>query len=135
MLVEEGVQVLLSLLARGLDENPYAEFEFEPDHFDAREIHLLSFKQAWQSTWADMTVEQWVRWLSVHWGIQRHLERGPAQAARGASRHVQDPPTGARTSRYRSAAPRGDGTSTWQSLSDPSGSRSDRPRRLMHGRF
>jgi hypothetical protein len=73
VLVEEGVQVLLSLLARGLDENPYAEFEFEPDHFDAREIHLLSFKQAWQSTWADMTVEEWVRWLSVHWGVQRHL--------------------------------------------------------------
>ena len=72
-LVEEGVQILLSLLARGLDDNPYAEFEFEPDHFDAREIHLLSFKQAWQSTWADMTVEEWVRWLSVHWGIQRHL--------------------------------------------------------------
>ena len=46
VLVEEGVQVLLSLLARGLDENPYAEFEFEPDHFDAREIHLLSFKQS-----------------------------------------------------------------------------------------
>ena len=72
-LVEEGVHVLLSLLARGLDENPYAEFEFEPDHFDGREIHLLSFKQAWQSTWADMTIEQWVRWLAVHWGIQRHL--------------------------------------------------------------
>jgi hypothetical protein len=73
LVVEEGVQILLSLLARGLDENPYADFEFEPDHFDAREIHLLSLRQAWQSTWADMTVEQWVRWLSVHWGIQRHL--------------------------------------------------------------
>ena len=73
MLVEQGVQILLSLLARGLDENPYAEFDFEPDHFDAREVHLLSFKQAWQSTWADMTIEQWVRWLAVHWGIQRHL--------------------------------------------------------------
>lgn len=72
-LAEEGVHVLLSLLARGLDENPYAEFEFEPDHFDAREIHLLSFKQAWQSTWADMTIEQWVRWLAVHWGVRRHL--------------------------------------------------------------
>jgi hypothetical protein len=73
LLVEEGVQVLLSLLVRGLDENPYAEFEFEPDHFDSTEIHLLSFKQAWQSTWADMTIEQWVRGLAIHWGIQRHL--------------------------------------------------------------
>lgn len=73
VLVEEGVQLLLTLLARGVDENPYREFEFEPDHFDAREVHLLSFKQAWSSIWAEMTVEEWVRWLSVRWGIQRHL--------------------------------------------------------------
>jgi hypothetical protein len=73
VLVEEGVQILLSLLARRLQENPYADFDFEPDHFDAREVHLLSFKQAWQSTWSDMTVDEWVKWLAVHWGVQRHL--------------------------------------------------------------
>jgi hypothetical protein len=73
VLVEEGVQVLLSLLARRLEDNPYADFDFEPDHFDAREVHLLSFKQAWQSTWSEMTVEEWVKWLAVHWGVQRHL--------------------------------------------------------------
>jgi hypothetical protein len=72
-LAEEGVYLLLSLLARGLDDNPYAEFDFDPDHFDPREIHLLSLKQAWQSTWSDMTMEEWVRWLAVHWGVQRHL--------------------------------------------------------------
>jgi len=73
VLVEEGVAILLSMLARGIDENPYAEFEFEPDHFDMREVHLLSFGRAWRSTWADMTIEQWVRWVAVHWGVQRHL--------------------------------------------------------------
>jgi hypothetical protein len=73
LLVEEGVQILLSLLARQIDENPYAEFEFDPDRFDPREIHLLSFRHAWQSTWSDMTVDEWVRWLAVHWGVQRHL--------------------------------------------------------------
>lgn len=72
-LVAEGVQILLSLIARGLDGNPYVDFEFEPDHFDPREIHLLSFKEAWQSTWAEMTIEEWVRWLAVRWGVQRHL--------------------------------------------------------------
>jgi hypothetical protein len=72
-LVEGGVYLLLSLLARGLDDNPYAEFDFDPDHFDPREIHLLSLKQAWRSTWSDMTIEEWVRWLAVHWGVQRHL--------------------------------------------------------------
>jgi len=70
---EEGINVLLSLLARGLDDNPYAEFDFDPDHFDPREIHLLSLKQVWQSTWSAMTIEEWVRWLAVHWGVQRHL--------------------------------------------------------------
>ena len=73
VLVEEGVKVLLSLLARGVDDSAYSEFEFEPDYFDAREVHLLSFGQAWRSRWADMTIEEWVRWLAVHWGVQRHL--------------------------------------------------------------
>jgi len=63
----------LSLIARGLDDNPYAEFDFDPDYFDPREIHLQSFKHAWQSIWSDMTMEEWVRWLAIHWGVQRHL--------------------------------------------------------------
>jgi hypothetical protein len=72
-LVAESVYLLLSLLARGLDDNPYAEFDFDPDYFDPREIHLLSLKQAWQSTWSNMTIEEWIRWLAIHWGVQRHL--------------------------------------------------------------
>jgi len=27
----------------------------------------------WRSIWTDLTVEQLVRWLAVHWGVQRHL--------------------------------------------------------------
>ena len=73
VLAEEGALVLLTLLARGVGEHPYSDFEFEPDYFNASEVHLLSFRQAWQSTWSDMTVQQWVRWLAVNWGIQRHL--------------------------------------------------------------
>ena len=73
VLVEEGVNVLLSLLARGIGDNAYSEFEFEPDYFDSGELHLLSFGQAWRSRWADMTIEEWVRWLVVNWGVQRHL--------------------------------------------------------------
>jgi hypothetical protein len=68
-LVEEGVYLLLSLLARVLDDNSYTEFDFDPDYFDPRESHLLSLKWAWQSTWSDMTIEQWVRWLADHWGV------------------------------------------------------------------
>ena len=72
-LLNECTQVLLSLLARGIDANPYSEFDFDPDYFAAQELHLVSFRREWDSTWAEMTVEQWVRWLAVHWGIQRHL--------------------------------------------------------------
>jgi hypothetical protein len=75
-LVEEGIHLLLCLMARGLDDNPYKEFEFDPDYFDPREIHLLSLKQASESTWSEMTIEDWVRWLAIHWGIQRHLNVG-----------------------------------------------------------
>jgi len=73
LLVNEGVQILLSLLARGIDEDPYGEFEFGRDHFDSREVHLQSFGRAWRSTWGEMTIEQWVHWVAVHWGVQRHL--------------------------------------------------------------
>lgn len=72
-LVEEGVQILLSLIARGGTATPYAEFDFDPDHFDPREIHLQSFDHAWQAMWREMTIDEWVRWLAVHWGVQRHL--------------------------------------------------------------
>jgi hypothetical protein len=56
-----------------VDPNPYGEFDFDPDYFGAQELHLLSFGRAWRSIWADLTLEQWVKWLSVNWGIQRHL--------------------------------------------------------------
>jgi hypothetical protein len=72
-LVDEGIHILMSLLARGVEESPYSEFEFEPDYCDPKQVHLLSFKQAWQSTWADMTIEEWARWLAVHWGLEQHL--------------------------------------------------------------
>lgn len=72
-LVEDAIEILLALLARPGDDRPYADFEFEPDRFDPREIHLQSLGQMWRSTWAEMTIEEWVRWLAVHWGVQRHL--------------------------------------------------------------
>jgi len=72
-LLHESTQVLLSILARGIEANPYSDFEFEPDYFAPQELHLVSFGHAWESTWSEMTVESWVRWLAVRWGIQRHL--------------------------------------------------------------
>ena len=70
---EESVQILLALLARGVDEYPYADFELDPEYFDPEEIHLLSLRHASRTTWIGITVGERVRWLSVHWCIGRHL--------------------------------------------------------------
>ena len=69
----ESVAILLSLLARGVDEYPYVDFELDPEYFDPREVHLLSLRQVSRSAWAEISVEAWVRWLAVHWGVARHL--------------------------------------------------------------
>jgi hypothetical protein len=69
----ESVAILLALLARGVDEYPYADFELDPEYFDPREVHLLSLRQVSRSEWAIMSVQEWIRWLAVHWGINRHL--------------------------------------------------------------
>jgi hypothetical protein len=69
----ESVAILLSLLARGVDEYPYGDFALDPEYFDPNEVHLLSLRQVSRSAWADISVEAWVRWLAVHWGVARHL--------------------------------------------------------------
>ena len=69
----ESVAVLLALLARGVEEYPYGDFEIDQEYFDPREIHLLSLRQATRNEWDGMTVEEWIRWLAVQWGVSRHL--------------------------------------------------------------
>ncbi len=69
----ESVAILLALLARGFDDSPYGDFEIDQEYFDPREIHLLSFWQTSNSEWGGMTVEEWIRWLAVQWGVSRHL--------------------------------------------------------------
>lgn len=69
----ESVAILLALLARGIDDYPYGEFEIDQEYFNPREVHLLSFRQAINNEWAGMTLEGWIRWLAVQWGVSRHL--------------------------------------------------------------
>jgi len=72
-IAQESVAVLLALLARGVDESPYGDFELDPEYFDPREVHLLSLRHASQSEWVGLTVEGWIRWVAVQWGVARHL--------------------------------------------------------------
>jgi len=72
-IASESISILLALLARGVDEYPYGDFELDPEYFDPGEIHLLSLRHAARGDWSGLTVEGWVRWLAVHWGVARHL--------------------------------------------------------------
>lgn len=72
-IAQESIAILLALLARGVDEYPYGDFELAPEYFDPREVHLLSLRHASKTEWARLTVEAWVRWLAVQWGVARHL--------------------------------------------------------------
>jgi hypothetical protein len=72
-IAHESIAILLTLLARGVDEYPYGDFELDPEYFDLREVHLLSLRHASKSDWAGLSVEEWIRWVAVHWGVARHL--------------------------------------------------------------
>ena len=72
-IAEESIAILLALLARGVDEYPYSDFELDPEYFDPREVHLLSLRHASRAEWVGLTVEGWIRWLAVEWGVARHL--------------------------------------------------------------
>lgn len=69
----ESIGILASLLARGVDGYPYADFNLAPEYFDPGEIHLLSFREAFHRDWATLTMGDWVKWLSIHWGVNRHI--------------------------------------------------------------
>ena len=72
-IAQESVAILLALLARGIDEYPYGDFELDPEYFDPREVHLLSLRHASKNEWVGLSVEDWIRWIAVHWGVARHL--------------------------------------------------------------
>jgi hypothetical protein len=72
-LATNSVRILASLLARGVDDYPYADVEIDSSYFGPQDIHLLSLRQAFRNQWAGLTVADWIRWLAVEWGISRHL--------------------------------------------------------------
>ncbi|MEZ4226811.1 MAG: hypothetical protein R3B13_38070 [Polyangiaceae bacterium] len=68
----EAILLLLTLLARGLRENPYAEFDLDPSYFSPQEIHLLTLRR-WSLEWAEWPLSDWFAWLGSRWTIERHL--------------------------------------------------------------
>src|SRR5690606_18942839 len=78
----ESVAILLALLARGVDEYPYGDFELDPEYFDSREVHLLSLRHASKNERAGLTVEAWIRWVAGQREVARRLH-GQLRRLRG----------------------------------------------------
>lgn len=68
----ESTLLLLSLLARGLREYPYQEFDLDPAYFSAGDIHLVTLRR-WAAEWENWPVGEWVAWLGRRWCVERHL--------------------------------------------------------------
>ncbi len=68
----ESTMLLLSLLARGLRDYPYQEFDLDPAYFSAGDIHLVTLRRL-AGEWEHWALGDWVAWLGRRWCIERHL--------------------------------------------------------------
>lgn len=68
----ESTMLLLSLLARGLRDYPYQEFDLDPAYFSAGDVHLVTLRR-WAKEWEPWPFQDWVAWLGRRWCIERHL--------------------------------------------------------------
>lgn len=80
----ESTLLLLSLLARGIHEHPYEDFDLEPAYFSSEDIHLVALRR-WSAEWESWSLGDWVAWLGHRWCIERHL-RVALRKLRGESR-------------------------------------------------
>ena len=69
---KESAILLLSLLVRGLHDDPYQEFDLDPAYFAPAEIHLASLRQK-APEWQDWPLREWASWIGRRWCIERHL--------------------------------------------------------------
>ena len=64
--------LLLSLLARGLRDNPYQEFELDSEYFSSRDIHLNTLRR-WATEWESWNFGDWLSWMGRRWCVERHM--------------------------------------------------------------
>ncbi len=83
-----AIRMLLALASRASRHpRPYADFVFDKGYFLYYPINLHSFAFQSKNTWAELKMEEVLRWLLTHWGIELHLRiglrklRGQSQSA------------------------------------------------------
>ena len=68
-----SVRILLSLIARGLDESPYGTLVVANRFFETYEINLVALRMCSVDTWKPLNGVQWLEWLAASWAIRVHF--------------------------------------------------------------
>ena len=68
-----SVRILLSLVARGLDESPYGALVVADRFFETYEINLFALRRCAVDTWKPLNGLQWLEWLAASWAIRVHF--------------------------------------------------------------
>ena len=74
-MVIKAITVILSLAARD-DSNfsPYASLDYPEGYFSYYPINLLTFQKHINTSWADLSLSDLIKWLTQRWGFDTHLE-------------------------------------------------------------
>jgi hypothetical protein len=73
-IIVAALRALLALASRPLrSSEPYAGLVFDKGYFLYYPINLQSFSHHSASTWSAMSMDQLLRWILVHWGVDLHL--------------------------------------------------------------
>ena len=73
-IIVAALRALIALGSRAGDgSSPYGDLVFDKGYFLYYPINLQSFAFHKDSTWSAMTMDDVLRWLLTHWGIELHL--------------------------------------------------------------
>jgi hypothetical protein len=68
-----SLRLLLSLVARGIDDSPYGELVVADRFFETYEINLFALQKCTTDTWKSMNGLQWLEWLAASWTLRVHF--------------------------------------------------------------
>ncbi len=71
--LKSALQVLIALIKRPATQKGYEDLVFQGQYFQVYPINLKSFLAHSSKTWGQLTVREWISWLSNQWGVQTHF--------------------------------------------------------------
>src|SRR5262245_32216969 len=71
--VRLSVRILISLVARGIDESPYRSLVLSDRFFETYEINLLALRRCAATTWTPLNGLEWLEWLAASWALRVHF--------------------------------------------------------------